>query len=176
MVLTSSLLQYLVRQWTRSSINKVGSKGPNKGWSVSRYSDMAFAAKPEAIGTEVQNPISSSSSRSPHELRGGSRLWVGSWAGNGFEPLLVVGGLLSFCVLDDARLTLKNFFSHPVSLLQDTRFKGLKRGKRERMSCHELSFKTQVPRMLMGAFTVTDVSCHPRLDYRHSCIEICVAS
>jgi hypothetical protein len=70
---------------------------------------MAFAAKLEAIGTDVQNPISSSSSRSSHELRGGSMLWVGSWAGNGFESLLAVGAFLPVCVLDDVRLTLKNF-------------------------------------------------------------------
>lgn len=109
MVLTSSLLQCLARQWTRSSINKVGSKGPNKGWSVSRYSDMTFAAKSEAIGTEVQNPMLSSSSRLSHELRVGARLWVESWAGNGFGSLLVIGVFLSVCVLDDVRLALKTF-------------------------------------------------------------------
>lgn len=70
---------------------------------------MAFAAKLEAIGTEVQNPIFSSSNRSSHGLRAGVRLRVGSWSGNGFRSLLVIGVFSSFCVVDDVRLALKDF-------------------------------------------------------------------
>jgi hypothetical protein len=53
-VLRRNALQYLVSQLIKSFINKSGSKVPSRGWSVSKYNDITFAAKSEGIGTVVQ--------------------------------------------------------------------------------------------------------------------------
>lgn len=79
--LTSNGLQCLKRQLVRSSTNRSGSKVPNRGWSVSRYSEMILAAKPSEIETVVQKLMFSASKRSSQRCKvdTGRFVFIGRW-------------------------------------------------------------------------------------------------